>query len=118
MIFAEKGNRVHRINEADIQTYVEQGYTITDGMGHVIKETVPTDVPTLRLEFTKKEAEIKQLEAKITELSAEIITLKGELDTIKAENEELKSKATSASETKPSRGRKKEVKTEDTDTEA
>lgn len=111
MIFAEKGNRVHRINEADIQTYVEQGYTITDGMGHVIKETVPTDVPTLRLEFTRKEAEIKELKAKITELSAEIITLK-------TENETLKSKATSESvptETKPSRGRKKEKTVEETE---
>jgi len=111
MIYAEKGNRVHRIDEASIQTYVEQGYTITDGMGHVLKETVPTDVPTLRLAFTQKEAEIKQLEAKITELSAEIITLK-------AENEELKSKATSTSENKTSRGRKKEVKSEDTEVEA
>ena len=101
MIYAEKGNRVKRINEADIQAYVDEGYTITDGQGTVLRETVPTDIATLRLAFTKK--------------SEEINALKAEIERLKAENKALAERATAptAQPTVTRRGRKKDSETEE-----
>ena len=84
MIYAEKGNRVHRIEEQDIQKYVSQGYKITDGKCTVLKETVPTDVPTLRLEYTRHKAAIESLTAQVNALTAENVALKAELESIKS----------------------------------
>ena len=70
-IYAERGNRVKTISESDIQKYVEQGYTITNGQGTVLQETVPTDVPTLRLAYKQHIDEIKRLKDEITELKAQ-----------------------------------------------
>ena len=70
MIYAEQGNRVKVIQETEIQRYVEKGYTITDGRGTVIKETVPTDMATLRLAYVDHQREIKALNARIAELES------------------------------------------------
>ncbi len=72
MLFAEKGNRVKRIEESEIQRYVEQGYEITDGMGTVIRETVPTDLPSLKLAYLQHKETINQLTQKVAELEAEL----------------------------------------------
>lgn len=72
MIYAERGNRVKQISEADIPKYLEQGYTITDAKGSVIKESVPLDVPTLRLAYQNHTDEIKALKAHIERLTAKL----------------------------------------------
>ena len=76
MIYAQKGNKLRQIAEADIQTYVEQGYEIVDGQGTVLKETVPTDLPTLRNAYIKHKDEIKALNARLSALTAELNSLK------------------------------------------
>lgn len=72
MILAEQGNRVKQITESEIQHYVEKGWTITDGRGTVLKESVPADLPTLRLAYVEHENEIKQLKAQIATLELQI----------------------------------------------
>ena len=78
MVFAEKGNRVRRIDESEIQRYAEQGYEITDGKGTVLRETVPTDVPNLKLAYIEHTKEIAELKAQIAALTAENKALKTE----------------------------------------
>jgi hypothetical protein len=73
MIYAEQGNRIKVIQETEIQRYVEKGYTITDGRGTVIKETVPTDMATLRLAYVDHQKEIKELNARIVELESALV---------------------------------------------
>lgn len=76
MIYAERGNRVRQINEADIERYTSQGYTIKDDSGNIVKECIPTDMATLKLAYTQHTATIKQLTDKIEELTKEIESLK------------------------------------------
>lgn len=73
MIYAEQGNRVKVIQENEIQRYVEKGYTITDGMGTVIRETVPTDMASLRLAYVDHQKEIKELKERIAELESALV---------------------------------------------
>ena len=76
MLYAEQGNRVRQIQESEIQRYVEQGYTITDGRGTVIKETVPTDMASLRTAYVEHTDEIKKLKAQIATLETELALVK------------------------------------------
>lgn len=83
MMYAKRSNRVVQIAESEVNRYVEQGYTIVDEKGTVIKETVPTDLATLKLAYNKHIEEIK--------------ALKEENDTLKKEIESLKSKPSTKS---------------------
>lgn len=79
MLYAERGNRVKQISEQDIPKYVEQGYTITDGQGTVIKETVPTDLPSLKLAYDKHIKEIESLNKAIALRDEEIAKLQKQI---------------------------------------
>lgn len=76
MIYAEQGNRVKQISEADIQRYVEQGYRIIDEKGTVLQETVPTNSAELRLAYINHKKEIESLKEQIATLTAENSELK------------------------------------------
>lgn len=80
MIYAEKGNRVKQIAEQDIQKYLEQGYSITNGAGEVIKTAVPTDLQVLKLAYTQNEEVVNSLKNEIKTLLTVIDDLKGQLD--------------------------------------
>ena len=86
MIFAERGNRVKQISEADIPKYVEQGYKITAANGAVIMDTVPTDITVLRNAYKEHVSEIKALKAQIELLTSELA--KAETKKQKAEKTE------------------------------
>lgn len=70
MIYASKGNRVRQIAEPDIDRFVEKGYTIIDEKGTVIKETIPTDMATLKLAYINHIEEIANLKAEIEQLKS------------------------------------------------
>lgn len=84
MIFAEQGNRVTQISESDIPKYVEQGYKIIDSMGTVLRDTVPTDVPNLKLAYIKHTDEIERLQEENTKLHEQIAELRKQLDELEA----------------------------------
>lgn len=71
MIYAERGNRVKEIAEQDVQKYIEQGYTITNGVGQVIQNAIPTDMASLRLAYVQNANKIKELTSVINQLKAE-----------------------------------------------
>ena len=76
MLYAEKGNKVKEIDESMIESCVEQGYKIVDERGNLIKDTIPTDLPTLKLAYKKHEQTISDLKAKIEALESEVQELK------------------------------------------
>lgn len=75
MIYAERGNRVKEIAEQDVQKYIEQGYTITNGVGQVIQNAIPTDMASLRLAYVQNATKIKELTDTINQLKAENVQL-------------------------------------------
>lgn len=99
MIYAQKGNKLRQIAEADIDTYVAQGFKIVDEKGAVLKETVPMDIPTLRNAYATHTAEIKALRAKVAELTAQLNTIKAK--PVKAEKVEKPVEEVVATEAEP-----------------
>ena len=99
-----KGNKVKEINESQIESCVQQGYTIKDVAGRVIRETVPTDLASLKLAYTKNEETIKNLKSTNEALKLEIASLKAaikELQDAKSESDSMN---------KPRNGKAKAVK--------
>ena len=76
MIFATKGNKVRRIDEASIQKYSDQGYTITNDKGEVIKESIPTDLTLLKTAYIQHTRQIKMLEDEVASLKAQLVNAK------------------------------------------
>lgn len=69
MAIVERCNVVLEIADDDIQRYLNMGYSVTDGHGHVLQRAMPNDVGELRALVVKYEAEIKELKATIKELT-------------------------------------------------
>ena len=110
MVIAERGNKIKHIAEADINKYVEQGYTIKGEDGKVIRETVPVDVQALKTAFIQQSSEIKSLKAEIETLKAENTALKAEAEKKKVETVkavEDTAEVTEETETAPKRGTRK-----------
>ena len=71
-IFAKKGNKVRRIDEASVQKYSDQGYTIINDKGDVLKESVPTDLTLLKTAYIQHTRQIKMLEDEVASLKAQL----------------------------------------------
>lgn len=112
MLYAERGNRVKQISEQDIQKYVEQGYVITDGRGTVIKETVPTDLSALKLEYNKHIAEIESLKKAIAIRDEEIAKLQKQLIEV-ASSQSVETPKAETPKKKSTKAKAEEVKTEE-----
>lgn len=105
-IYAERGNRVKRISESEIQKYVEQGYKITNGYGEVVRESIPMDLATLRADYKKQLDEIKALKAQNEFLTTELANAKAQL-AIANKTDEVAEDATEAEEPKaPAKSKK------------
>lgn len=66
----ERGNVVLRVSDDQIERYLNLGYRQTDGKGNIIKDTIPTDINTLKKAYTENKATIEKLEAEIAQLKA------------------------------------------------
>ena len=108
--YAKRANKVLRINDDAVERYLNQGYTITDMQGKVIRKGTPRDNIQLTAEYQKQSVEIETLKAKISSLNealdkakADNASLKSEVKSLKAELDKAKSETTEA---KPTRKRK------------
>lgn len=106
MIYAQKGNKLRQIAEADIDTYVAQGFKIVDERGAVLKETVPMDIPTLRNAYAHHVAEINALKAKVAELEAQLKVAKEKPVKAEKAKEPVEEVTEAEAEKKPTKGRK------------
>ena len=79
MFYAERGNKVVSINEESIQKYAEQGYTILNEAGAVVKSTVPVDIPNLKKSYVEQSEKIKTLETENATLKQQIADLQAAL---------------------------------------
>ena len=114
MVYAEKGNKVKKIDESEIAKYAEKGFKIKDTQGNVLQETIPTDVASLRIAFKAHIDEIKALKAEIDDLKAQLakntaVKATGSklLDEVEAEKADKVKEETI--EEKPKRSRKAKV---------
>jgi hypothetical protein len=72
MVYVEKANKVRRVNESEVQRYLDLGYNVTDGKGNILQECVPTDLGKLKAAYTEHKNTIAELQAKVVELENEL----------------------------------------------
>ena len=97
MIYAERGNKVVSISEDAISRYVEQGYVIKDASGKILRDTVPTDMASLKKAFIECREENKALKEEIAKLNAQLV----EKTTQKAAKKEVEEPTVATTEEKP-----------------
>ena len=84
MLYAVKGNKEKTIDESMIESCVQQGYKIVNADGVVVRDTTPTDLPSLKLAYNKHEDTIKALRKENESLKATISALESEIQELKA----------------------------------
>lgn len=109
MVYASKANRVIQIAEADIETFVIDGYVIKDENGKVLRQTAPTDITLLRNEYISHISEIESLKLENESLKAEIEKLK---KSSKSSKTDMSNTDSDEVETKPVRKKKSTGMTE------
>lgn len=85
MLFAEMGNRVIQITEAQIELYNSKGYEIKDTDKGVVKTTPASDLAEANAKYEQALEKIKSLEEEIKKLKAK--TTKIDTKVEKAEDE-------------------------------
>lgn len=75
MAIVERGNVVLEIADDDIQRYLDKGYSVTDGKGTVLQQTLVLSTGELHQIIAKKDAEIAELKKQIKELSEKPVTV-------------------------------------------
>ena len=71
MIKVVKGNVVLRVKESEMDFYVNKGYTAKTLDGEIIKESIPTDMASLKKAFLRYRDLAKSLEEKVKSLEAD-----------------------------------------------
>lgn len=104
MLYAVKGNKEKTIDESMIESCVQQGYKIVNECGVVLRETIPTDMASLKLAYKNHEETIKDLKATNSALKTTIATLEAQL---KEATEQLAKAKTSASDMSTSKSKAK-----------
>lgn len=74
MAIVERGNVVLEVADDDIQRYLDKGYSVTDGKGNILKQTLALSTGELHQIIAKKDAEIAELKKQIKELSEKSVT--------------------------------------------
>lgn len=68
-----RGNVILRVDELDVQRYLNMGYDVTDDHGNIVKAAVPTDYGTLRKLYVENTEKIKLLEEQIADLTKKLM---------------------------------------------
>lgn len=68
MAKVRRANVILTIKDSEVERYLDLGYDIIDEMGNVIRESIPTDVGTLRRAFVEHTKTIADLKAEIDNL--------------------------------------------------
>lgn len=71
MVRIERGNVVLKVQEHEVQRYLNLGYNVTDNTGKVLKEAIPNDLGTLQRYYIESKKKIEELEAIVAKLTAE-----------------------------------------------
>lgn len=71
MVRIERGNVVLKVQEHEVQRYLNLGYNVTDNTGKVLQEAIPNDLGTLQRHYIENKKRIEELEAIVAKLTAE-----------------------------------------------
>ena len=71
MVRIERGNVVLKVQEHEVQRYLNMGYNVTDDNGNILKEAIPNDVGTLQKHYLESKKRIEELEAIVAKLTEE-----------------------------------------------
>ena len=69
----QRGNVVLKVEDYEVQRYLQLGYDVTDTQGNVLKEAVPHDLGTLHKYYIEHTAKIAELEQTISNLTDKLI---------------------------------------------
>lgn len=70
MVTVQRANTVLSVPEEWADRYLDQGYSVIDATGKIIKQSVPKDLGTLQKAYIEHEQEIEKLKATIEQLTA------------------------------------------------
>lgn len=76
MTRVERGNVVLRVEDDEVQHYLQLGYNVTDDNGKVITASIPNDVGTLQKFYLEHTTRITELENQVAELTQKLATKK------------------------------------------
>jgi hypothetical protein len=71
MVRIERGNVVLKVQEHEVQRYLNMGYNVTDNTGKVLQAAIPNDLGTLQRHYVEHKKKIEELEAIVAKLTAE-----------------------------------------------
>lgn len=74
----QRGNVVLRVEENEVQRYLNLGYDLTSPTGNVIKAAIPNDLGTLQQAYIDHTTRISELEAEIARLTSELTVAKAQ----------------------------------------
>lgn len=71
MVRIERGNVVLKVQEHEVQRYLNLGYNVTDDEGKILKEALPNDLGLLQKCYIEHKKKIEELETIVAKLTAE-----------------------------------------------
>ena len=98
MAIVERGNVVLEVSDDDIQRYIDKGFNLTDGHGHILQEAIPNDIGALQKLVVTQKNEIDELKRQIEKYKSNLV--------IPLQNDEIEI-IDDQIEQKPKRGRRK-----------
>lgn len=72
MAKVQRLNVILDVDNKDVDHYLAIGYNLVDAQGKIIKETMPSDVPTLQGLYREHKAKIEALEAEVKALKLKL----------------------------------------------
>lgn len=92
-VTVKRANVILRIPEDSVDRYLDQGYSVIDNYGNVIKASVPNDMGTLRKAYIENAEKIKRLEVEVEQLKAELLAKPKNAEPIKEKSSKGRKKA-------------------------
>lgn len=106
-LYARKANIETAITEDKVEQYVAEGYTIFDANNHIVKETAPDNLTTLKQAYTEHIAELKVKDAEIARLKDELTRAQKALSDMEAKAKKAEASVGEVPAEKPKRTRTK-----------
>ena len=68
----ERGNVVLKVEENEVQRYLNLGYNVTNDRGEIIQASIPSNLGELQLAYVENQKRIEELEYLVDQLLEEV----------------------------------------------
>lgn len=72
MVLVQRANVILEIEDEKVDRFLDDGYSVIDAKGNVIRESVPRDINQLQLAYNQHIQEIEKLKAEIEDLQKKL----------------------------------------------